>query len=77
MIRRLVGFICAIISIVFLVAIVINSFDVFKLAFDTIKETPGEWWSVVRDTVVIFFDSIFKPLVILLLSVVAMGKYHN
>ncbi len=71
--RRIIGFVCFVLSSLIITAIVLVNIGIFETFFsnlegDTLFVTIGIQGAIV-------WGLIYQPLVILLLSVIAMGNY--
>ncbi len=73
--RRIIGFACFVLSSLIIIAIVIANIEIFENFFsdlegDTLIVTIGIYAGIV-------WGMLYQPLVILLLSVIAMGNYSH
>lgn len=73
--RKLVGFACFILSSLIIVAVIITDISIFESFFENLE--ADQLLVSIGLLVALVWDMIYEPLVILLLSVIAMGKFSK
>ena len=71
--RKLIGFIFFVISLLIIIAAVVINVELFKRAIDNLTEDT--LWVVLGTLVALTWNILYQPIVVLLLSVIAMGNY--
>lgn len=73
--RKLIGFIFFIISLVIIVAIVIANLSLFSNFVDALGTEDA--WAAIVILAGALWSVLYQPIVVLLLSVIAMGSYSK
>lgn len=71
--RKLIGFIFFVISLLIIIAAVVVNIELFKAAIDNLADET--LWVVLGALFAFTWDILYQPIVVLLLSVIAMGNY--